>query len=107
MQSVLPYYVATKMSKIRKPTFSKPSPETYVRAALGTVGLQSRTNGCIPHALIVSHLGKRKDLECPLSVCYGRVRIILNTNYLCCLTSNYNLVMCVTVRYPLVQAMKS
>ncbi|KAM4666712.1 LOW QUALITY PROTEIN: very-long-chain 3-oxoacyl-CoA reductase [Amazona ochrocephala] len=52
VQSVLPYFVATKMSKIRKPTFSKPSPETYVRAALGTVGLQSQTNGCIPHALI-------------------------------------------------------
>ncbi|NXN31102.1 DHB12 reductase, partial [Nycticryphes semicollaris] len=52
VQSVLPYYVATKMSKIRKPTFDKPSPETYVRAALGTVGLQSQTNGCLPHALI-------------------------------------------------------
>ncbi|XP_067152415.1 very-long-chain 3-oxoacyl-CoA reductase [Apteryx mantelli] len=52
VQSVLPYYVATKMSKIRKPTFNKPSPETYVRAALGTVGLQSQTNGCLPHALM-------------------------------------------------------
>ncbi|XP_005522462.1 PREDICTED: very-long-chain 3-oxoacyl-CoA reductase [Pseudopodoces humilis] len=52
VQSVLPYYVATKMSKIRKPTFDKPSPETYVRAALGTVGLQSRTNGYLPHALM-------------------------------------------------------
>ncbi|XP_028942317.1 very-long-chain 3-oxoacyl-CoA reductase [Antrostomus carolinensis] len=52
VQSVLPYYVATKMSKIRKPTFDKPSPEKYVRAALGTVGLQSQTNGCLPHALM-------------------------------------------------------
>ncbi|XP_053922705.1 very-long-chain 3-oxoacyl-CoA reductase isoform X2 [Cuculus canorus] len=52
VQSVLPYYVATKMSKIRKATFDKPSPETYVRAALGTVGLQSQTNGCLPHALM-------------------------------------------------------
>uniref|UniRef100_A0A8C5UPH3 3-ketoacyl-CoA reductase n=1 Tax=Malurus cyaneus samueli TaxID=2593467 RepID=A0A8C5UPH3_9PASS len=52
VQSVLPYYVATKMSKIRKPTFDKPSPETYVRAALGTVGLQSQTNGCLAHALM-------------------------------------------------------
>ncbi|NWI96541.1 DHB12 reductase, partial [Pitta sordida] len=52
VQSVLPYYVATKMSKIRKPTFDKPSPETYVRAALSTVGLQSQTNGCLPHALM-------------------------------------------------------
>nr|XP_025949020.1 very-long-chain 3-oxoacyl-CoA reductase [Dromaius novaehollandiae] len=52
VQSVLPFYVATKMSKIRKPTFSVPSPETYVRAALGTVGLQTQTNGCLPHALM-------------------------------------------------------
>ncbi|NXJ99718.1 DHB12 reductase, partial [Corythaixoides concolor] len=52
VQSVLPYFVATKMSGIRKPTFDKPSAETYVRAALGTVGLQSQTNGCLPHALM-------------------------------------------------------
>ncbi|NXL08634.1 DHB12 reductase, partial [Mesembrinibis cayennensis] len=52
VQSVLPYFVATKMSQIRKPTFSKPSPETYVRAAIGTVGLQSQTNGCLPHAVM-------------------------------------------------------
>ncbi|KAM9148334.1 very-long-chain 3-oxoacyl-CoA reductase [Pangshura tecta] len=52
VQSVLPYFVATKMSKIRKPTFDKPSPETYVRAALGTIGLQSQTNGCLPHAIL-------------------------------------------------------
>ncbi|NXJ03310.1 DHB12 reductase, partial [Odontophorus gujanensis] len=52
VQSVLPYYVATKLSKIRKPTFSKPSPETYVRAAIDTVGLQSQTNGCLPHAVM-------------------------------------------------------
>ncbi|NXH47096.1 DHB12 reductase, partial [Dicaeum eximium] len=52
VQSVLPYYVATNMSKIRKPTLDKPSPKTYVRAALGTVGLQSRTNGYLPHALM-------------------------------------------------------
>uniref|UniRef100_A0A8D0FSM6 3-ketoacyl-CoA reductase n=1 Tax=Strix occidentalis caurina TaxID=311401 RepID=A0A8D0FSM6_STROC len=52
VQSVLPYYVVTKSSKIRTPTLDKPTPETYVRAALGTVGLQSRTNGYLPHALI-------------------------------------------------------
>ncbi|XP_030307793.1 LOW QUALITY PROTEIN: very-long-chain 3-oxoacyl-CoA reductase [Calypte anna] len=52
VQSVLPYYVVTKLSKIRKATFDKPTPETYVRAALGTVGLQSQTNGCLPHALM-------------------------------------------------------
>ncbi|XP_069479427.1 very-long-chain 3-oxoacyl-CoA reductase [Ambystoma mexicanum] len=52
VQSVLPFFVATKMSKIRKPTWDKPSPECYVRSALGTVGLQSQTNGYWVHALL-------------------------------------------------------
>ncbi|KAM4848822.1 very-long-chain 3-oxoacyl-CoA reductase-like [Urocitellus parryii] len=45
VQSVLPYYVATKLAKIRKPTWDKPSSETFVKSAIKTVGLQSRTNG--------------------------------------------------------------
>ncbi|XP_053576196.1 very-long-chain 3-oxoacyl-CoA reductase [Bombina bombina] len=52
VQSVLPFFVATKLSKIRKPTWDKPSPETYVRSALNTVGLQSQTNGYLPHAFM-------------------------------------------------------
>ncbi|XP_048462846.1 very-long-chain 3-oxoacyl-CoA reductase-A-like [Rhincodon typus] len=52
VQSVLPFYVATKLSKIRRPTLSKPSPETYVKAALKTVGLQMQTNGYLPHAIM-------------------------------------------------------
>nr|XP_033784261.1 very-long-chain 3-oxoacyl-CoA reductase [Geotrypetes seraphini] len=52
VQSVLPFYVATKMSKIRKPTWDKPSPEIYVQSALKTVGLQSQTNGYLPHAIM-------------------------------------------------------
>ncbi|XP_030056666.1 very-long-chain 3-oxoacyl-CoA reductase [Microcaecilia unicolor] len=52
VQSVLPFYVATKMSKIRKPTWDKPSPEVYVRSALRTVGLESQTNGYLAHAIM-------------------------------------------------------
>ncbi|KAG8438375.1 hypothetical protein GDO86_008889 [Hymenochirus boettgeri] len=52
VQSVLPFYVATKMSKVKKPTWDKPSPETYVRSALNTVGSQSQTNGYLPHAIM-------------------------------------------------------
>ncbi|MBN3309924.1 DH12A protein, partial [Amia calva] len=54
VQSVLPFFVATKMTKIRKPTLDKPTPETYVRAELNTVGLQDQTNGYLPHELMVS-----------------------------------------------------
>uniref|UniRef100_A0A5F9C8U9 Very-long-chain 3-oxoacyl-CoA reductase n=1 Tax=Oryctolagus cuniculus TaxID=9986 RepID=A0A5F9C8U9_RABIT len=52
VQSVLPYYVATKLAKIRKPTFDKPSSETFVKSAIKTVGLQSRTNGYLVHSLM-------------------------------------------------------
>lgn len=54
VQSVLPYFVATKLAKIRKPTLDKPSAETFVKSAIKTVGLQSRTMGYVVHALMGS-----------------------------------------------------
>lgn len=51
-QSVMPFFVATKLSKIRRATLDKPSPERYVAAALNTVGLESQTNGYLPHAIM-------------------------------------------------------
>lgn len=53
-QSVLPFFVATKLSKIRHATLDKPSPARYVSAELNTVGLQTQTNGYLPHAIMVS-----------------------------------------------------
>lgn len=53
IQSVLPFFVATKMTRIRKPTLDKPTPERYVAAELKTVGLQTQTNGYFPHAVMV------------------------------------------------------
>uniref|UniRef100_A0A096LXB0 3-ketoacyl-CoA reductase n=1 Tax=Poecilia formosa TaxID=48698 RepID=A0A096LXB0_POEFO len=47
-----PLYVATKMTRIRKPTLDKPTPERYVAAELNTVGLQNQTNGYFPHAVM-------------------------------------------------------
>ncbi|KAJ7998380.1 hypothetical protein DPEC_G00222100 [Dallia pectoralis] len=52
VQSVLPFFVATKMTRIRKPTLDKPTPERYVAAELGTIGLQDQTNGYFPHAVM-------------------------------------------------------
>uniref|UniRef100_H0WZW2 Very-long-chain 3-oxoacyl-CoA reductase n=1 Tax=Otolemur garnettii TaxID=30611 RepID=H0WZW2_OTOGA len=52
VQSVLPGYVATKMANIRKPTLDKPPPEIFVKSAIKTVGLQSRTNGYPIHSLM-------------------------------------------------------
>uniref|UniRef100_A0A670JGV3 Hydroxysteroid 17-beta dehydrogenase 12 n=1 Tax=Podarcis muralis TaxID=64176 RepID=A0A670JGV3_PODMU len=51
-KSVRPYFVATKMTKIRKPSAFKPTPEAYVKNALNTVGLETQTSGCATHALV-------------------------------------------------------
>ncbi|XP_063083864.1 very-long-chain 3-oxoacyl-CoA reductase isoform X2 [Cavia porcellus] len=57
VQSVLPYFVATKLAKIRRPTLDKPSPDTFVKYALNTVGRTTRTCGYLVHSLM------------PVSVC--------------------------------------
>uniref|UniRef100_A0A4W5LR93 3-ketoacyl-CoA reductase n=1 Tax=Hucho hucho TaxID=62062 RepID=A0A4W5LR93_9TELE len=51
VQSALPF-VATKMTRIKKPTLDKPTPERYVAAELTTIGLQGQTNGYFPHAVM-------------------------------------------------------
>uniref|UniRef100_A0AC11DWJ5 Hydroxysteroid 17-beta dehydrogenase 12 n=1 Tax=Ovis aries TaxID=9940 RepID=A0AC11DWJ5_SHEEP len=54
VQSVLPYFVATKLAKIRRATLDKPSSETFVKSAIKTIGVQSRTNGYFIHSLLFS-----------------------------------------------------
>ncbi|CAN7995533.1 unnamed protein product [Ixodes hexagonus] len=49
IQSVMPAYVSTKMSKIRKASYMVPTPRTYVREALNTVGVEHATYGYLPH----------------------------------------------------------
>jgi len=59
VQSVMPFFVATKLSKIRKSSFFAPDPTSYVKQAISTIGLQLRTYGCVSHALqgyVVSRL---------------------------------------------------
>ena len=51
VQSVLPSYVATKMSKVRRATLMCPTPEAYVRAALRTIGVERATYGFWTHKL--------------------------------------------------------
>ncbi|XP_077986812.1 very-long-chain 3-oxoacyl-CoA reductase-like [Glandiceps talaboti] len=51
IQSVLPYFVTSKLSKIRRTSLFVPNPNQYVKSALNTVGLEQRTNGCLSHSL--------------------------------------------------------
>lgn len=52
VQSVLPGFVATNMSKIKKPTWMSPSPDRYVRSTIRTVGISGQTTGYYPHAIM-------------------------------------------------------
>lgn len=52
IQSVLPYYVSTNMIRNPKHSFMIPSSDRFVRSALKTVGIESRTYGYLPHTLI-------------------------------------------------------
>lgn len=51
VQSVLPGFVATNMTKLRRATLLAPGPEQYVASALRTVGYARHTAGYWPHAL--------------------------------------------------------
>ncbi|XP_065901233.1 very-long-chain 3-oxoacyl-CoA reductase-like [Dysidea avara] len=51
VQSVLPSFVATKMTGITQPSFTAPSAQKYVHDALATIGVQNRTSGTLSHAL--------------------------------------------------------
>ncbi|XP_068452690.1 very-long-chain 3-oxoacyl-CoA reductase-A [Clinocottus analis] len=81
IQSVLPFFVATKMTRIRKPTLDKPTPERYVAAELSTVGLQGQTNGYFPHA-VMGWL-TTKLVPCNVVILYGgRMNRLQRTGYL-------------------------
>ncbi|OXA52609.1 very-long-chain 3-oxoacyl-CoA reductase-B [Folsomia candida] len=53
VQSVLPGYVATNMSRIRMSSYTAPSATEYTKVALKTIGLQSRTAAYPPHRVML------------------------------------------------------
>lgn len=63
VQTVLPGYVATKMSKIRKSTWMAPTPDKFVASALSKVGVRNHTTGYLPHTLLVSSKTFKSESE--------------------------------------------
>jgi 17beta-estradiol 17-dehydrogenase / very-long-chain 3-oxoacyl-CoA reductase len=57
VQTVLPAFVSTKMSKIRRASLMVPTPKTYAKNAVDTIGNFSRTGGYIWHDLQLGFLG--------------------------------------------------
>lgn len=54
IQSVLPGFVATNMSKIRRASYMVPTPKVYVQGAINTVGMQTRTASHLPHRVYLT-----------------------------------------------------
>ena len=54
-QSLRPFYVATAMTYGTKANIVVPSPETYVKSALYTLGLSRRSTGYWSHGIQVFH----------------------------------------------------
>lgn len=52
IQSVLPGFVCSNMSKIKRPSLLTPSADTYVNSALNTLGYSRHTTGYLPHAFM-------------------------------------------------------
>nr|CAB3254196.1 17-beta hydroxysteroid dehydrogenase [Phallusia mammillata] len=51
IQSIVPLYVTTKMSKIRRPSFFVPTPDKFVSCTLKTIGSSRRSYGYFAHAI--------------------------------------------------------
>ncbi|KAF7639273.1 hypothetical protein Mgra_00001233 [Meloidogyne graminicola] len=51
IQTVCPMMVATKMAKIRRPSFFTPSPEKFASEAVRSIGLIDETTGCLAHQI--------------------------------------------------------
>ncbi|GFR91621.1 very-long-chain 3-oxoacyl-CoA reductase [Elysia marginata] len=62
VQSLTPYIVSTNMTKNAPPTTLLPSAETFVRSALNTIGLESRTHGYLPHSILGTILDNAPSL---------------------------------------------
>jgi len=53
VQCVMPGYVVSKLSKIRKPSLTVPTPTAFVRSALSRLGIESRTCGYWAHDAMI------------------------------------------------------
>jgi len=51
LQTIMPYFVTTKLSKIRKPSALIPTPKNFVAGALKSVGQYNVSFGCLSHQI--------------------------------------------------------
>ncbi|KPI98862.1 Estradiol 17-beta-dehydrogenase 12, partial [Papilio xuthus] len=68
VQCVLPGFVCSNMSGIRRSSFLAPTAKQFVNSAIRLVGTTSRTNGYLPHALFVKTLNTLYALTGPFAI---------------------------------------
>lgn len=68
MQSVMPGYVASKMTSIKKPSLFIPSCEDYANSAVNTIGIDSTTFGYWTHLLMMTLYQALNTISRPLFV---------------------------------------
>ncbi|XP_039365673.1 very-long-chain 3-oxoacyl-CoA reductase-like isoform X1 [Mauremys reevesii] len=71
VQSVLPFFVSTNMTNNIKPNRFVKTAENFAREALNTVGISSRTSGCLSHS-VQSFI---YDLLCPEWLCLSSLGV--------------------------------
>lgn len=52
IQSLLPGFVATNMTKMKKGSWMAPLPKQFVESALATIGFAGHTTGYLPHSIL-------------------------------------------------------
>ncbi|TRY76514.1 hypothetical protein TCAL_03530 [Tigriopus californicus] len=72
IQCVLPGYVVSNMSGLKKPSFIAPTPDVFVKSALGRLGVFSRTTGYIVHDLMVGVIWLLPDFVAD-SMIFGQI----------------------------------
>lgn len=58
VQCVLPGFVCSNMSGIRRSSLFAPTAKTFVKSAIALVGTTSRTTGYLPHAFFLNSIDK-------------------------------------------------
>lgn len=68
VQSVLPGFVCSNMSGIRRSSLLAPTAEQFVKSAIALVGTMKRTTGYLPHAFFVNTLNAIQCMSSTVSV---------------------------------------
>lgn len=62
VQCILPGFVCTNMSGIKRSTFFAPTAKAYVKSALSLLGTVAKTTGYLPHSVMLNGINMIHNL---------------------------------------------